>query len=177
MTAGRSANSTSKDWGTPIEYVEAVRQVFNGDIALDPCSNRHSIVNAETEYRLPRQDGLRKPWDFPTIYVNPPYGRDVVRHTSIADWLLRCASAHAVYDSEVLALVPVLTDSGPWKEYIWGRAAAICFFHKRPHFLLNGRPSGRAIIPCAMVYWGDNFAGLFDAFCQFGEVIPIRHGH
>ena len=56
MTAGRTVNSQSVNWCTPPKYVDAVRTVFNDKIALDPCSNEWSIVNAETEYRLPDQD-------------------------------------------------------------------------------------------------------------------------
>lgn len=76
MTAGRSINSISQHWCTPLKYVRAVRGVFGGTIALDPCSNPHSVVAAEAEYQLPNDDGLRLSWDYPTIYVNPPYGAD-----------------------------------------------------------------------------------------------------
>ena len=43
---------------------------------LDPCSNRHSTVRATVEYSLPEIDGLSASWNYPTIFVNPPYGRD-----------------------------------------------------------------------------------------------------
>ncbi len=76
MTAGRTVNSQSVDWCTPKKYVDAVKKVFGGKIALDPCSNEWSIVNAKTEYKLPEHDGLKESWDFPTIYINPPYGAD-----------------------------------------------------------------------------------------------------
>ena len=75
MTAGRTSISTNKDWGTPPLYVTPVRSVL-GKIWLDPCSNRHSIVGAEVEYALPSRDGLACSWNYPTIYVNPPYGAD-----------------------------------------------------------------------------------------------------
>ncbi len=48
MTAGRkNGNSLSQHWCTPPKYVCAVRKFFNGDIALDPCSNEHSVMNAK----------------------------------------------------------------------------------------------------------------------------------
>jgi len=49
MTAGRTLNTLSQDWGTPQKYVNAVREFFGGHIALDPCSNEHSIVQAQTD--------------------------------------------------------------------------------------------------------------------------------
>lgn len=76
MTAGRTVNSQSVGWCTPQKYVSAVREVFGGEISLDPCSNKWSIVQAETSYQLPERDGLRESWNYPTIYVNPPYGAD-----------------------------------------------------------------------------------------------------
>lgn len=127
MTAGRTVNSQSVDWCTPAKYVEAVKRVFGGRISLDPCSNQWSIVDAETEYSLPDHDGLRETLDFPTIYVNPPYGSDKERGTTIKHWLRRYAYAHAHHGAEVLALIPVATNTSHWKEFIWGRATGICF--------------------------------------------------
>jgi hypothetical protein len=40
MSAGRTINTGSQHWGTPQKYVKAMREVFQGDIDLDPCSNR-----------------------------------------------------------------------------------------------------------------------------------------
>jgi DNA N-6-adenine-methyltransferase (Dam). len=83
MTAGRKVISTKKDWGTPQKYVDAVKEVFGGVIYLDPCSSSFSIVKAKVEYKLPDSDGLLESWNFPTIYVNPPYGNDKERRTKI----------------------------------------------------------------------------------------------
>lgn len=79
MSAGRTVNADNKDWGTPPVYVEAVREVFGGEIALDPCSNKWSLVGASVEYLRPANDGLKDSWDYPTIYVNPPYGAEIGR--------------------------------------------------------------------------------------------------
>jgi hypothetical protein len=107
MSAGRKVVGQSQDWGTPPKYVDAVREFFSGVIHLDPCSNRHSIVNARVEYCLPQHDGLRASWNFPTIYVNPPYGIDRKRGTTIKDWLRKCEEAYRLYQSEVIALEPI----------------------------------------------------------------------
>ena len=73
MTAGRSnTESLSQHWCTPPKYVDAIRKFFDGTIALDPCSNRHSIVGATVEYSLPGIDGLAASWNHPTVFVNPP---------------------------------------------------------------------------------------------------------
>jgi len=175
MTAGRKIIGQSQDWGTPQKYANAVREVFDGTIHLDPCSNCYSIVNALVEYSLPKHDGLKESWNFPTIYINPPYGIDRERGTSIKNWLRKCEEAYRLYHSEVIALVPVATNTGHWKKYIYGKAAAICFLYDtRLRFLINGKDAGKgAPMSCAMVYWGNNSECFFKVFIQFGAVVNI----
>ncbi len=176
MSAGRTINTLSQAWGTPPKYVDAVKRFFGGTIALDPCSNASSVVNAQTEYTLPYTDGLKESWDFPTIYVNPPYGLNRERGTRIKDWLYRCAVAHKTYGSEILALIPVATNTGHWKNYIWTRATSICFLYDtRLRFLIDGKDEGKgAPMSCAMIYWGENYLRFEEKFLQFGAVIDLR---
>lgn len=171
--AGRSVHSQSQTWCTPPKYVEAVRKMFDGIITLDPCSNRESIVNAITEYMLPEKDGLKESWNFPTIYVNPPYGADYERGTTIKDWIGRCYLAYKEYSSEVLALIPVATNTVHWKKYIFGKACGICFLYDtRLKFLVNGSTDNKgAPMACAIIYWGKQFDKFRDIFSQFGASI------
>ncbi len=173
MTAGRRAVGQRCDWGTPSKYVVAVREFFGGTIELDPCSNQHSIVDAVVEYTLPLQDGLVESWDFRRIFVNPPYGRDRERGTGIRDWLRRCAAATK---SDVLALVPVATNTGHWKKYVYGKASAICFLSDtRLRFLVDGRDEGvGAPMACAMIYWGAKRRLFSKVFKPFGEVMRLE---
>lgn len=176
MTAGRKVNSKSVDWGTPKKYVDAVRNVL-GTISLDPCSNRWSIVGAETEYVLPT-DGLKESWDFRTIFVNPPYGRDRIRGTTIKDWLRKCAYAHRDHGSEVIALVPVASNTSHWKQYVWGVAASVCFLYDtRLRFLVDGKDEGKgAPMSCSTIYWGENVGRFFTVFESHGFTVDIRRG-
>lgn len=173
MTAGRTINSLSRDWATPKKYVNAVKQVL-GTISLDPCSNQYSIVPAETKYTLPT-DGLAESWNFPTIYVNPPYGADRERGTTIKNWISRCASAYTENHSEVLALIPVATNTSHWKNYIWKVATSICFLYDtRLKFLIEGIESKKgAPMACAMIYWGRHPGKFNDVFSEFGAVVHI----
>ena len=176
MTAGRKVVGHSKDWGTPKKYVDAVRECFGGSIALDPCSNRFSIVQAEVEYLLPKHDGLRESWNYATIYVNPPYGFDREHGRTIKDWLKKCEEAHRVYGAEVIALVPVATNTGHWKRYIYGKAMAISFLYDtRLRFLESGKDSGKgAPMSCAMIYWGRDFDRFSEVFLPFGAVVSLE---
>ncbi len=177
MTAGRKIIGYAKDWGTPKKYVDAVKEMFGGTIELDPCSNRHSIVRAKVEYLLPEHDGLIESWNFPTIYINPPYGLDRAHGTSIRDWLKRCEEANRIYKSEVLALVPVATNTGHWKKYVYGKATAICFLYDtRLKFLVNGKDGGKgAPMSCAMIYWGKYFKRFSEVFMRFGAVVNTEN--
>jgi hypothetical protein len=176
VTAGRNSVSDNKDWGTPPKYVAAVKRFFGGEIALDPCSNEFSVVHAQTEYMLPCNDGLTDPWDYPTIYVNPPYGADKGQGTRIGHWLRRCATAHHEHGSEVLALVPVAVNTGHWKRYVWTQATSVCFLYDtRLRFLVRGLDEGKgAPMACAMIYWGGDYERFLRVFLQYGAVVDIR---
>ena len=180
MTAGRNnAEVLSQHWCTPPKYVNAIREFFAESVALDPCSNRHSIVGATVEYSLPEIDGLSASWNYPTIFVNPPYGRDRERGTTIRDWLRKCAEAHVQHGVEVLALVPVATNTRHWKQYVFGAATAVAFLYDtRLRFLVNGRDGGKgAPMSCAMVYWGPQYERFEKIFVRFGAVVDVRHLH
>lgn len=176
MTAGRTnSKALSQHWCTPPMYVEAVREVL-GQINLDPCSNQYSIVGASTEYRLPKHDGLVESWNFETIYLNPPYGKDHERGTRIKDWLAKCREANHLHGSEILALVPVATNTSHWKENVWGVATAVAFLYDtRLKFLVNGEDSGKgAPMSCAMIYWGEKRMSSFrKVFSRFGAVVDL----
>lgn len=177
MSAGRKVKTQSQDWGTPAKYVQAVKAVFGGKIDLDPCSNAHSIVGAQTEWMLPKHDGLSEKWEFSTIYVNPPYGADFERGTTIKNWLARCANAYREYGAEVLALVPVAPNTAHWKKYVFTQASGICFLYDtRLRFLENGKDFGKgAPMACAMIYWGDNFQQFYEVFIEHGAVVDISN--
>ena len=175
MTAGRTVVGTSLDWCTPPKYISAVKTVFGGAIDLDPCSNTWSIVRAKTEWRLPDVDGLKREWDYETIYVNPPYGSDMARRTRIKDWLKKCAEANSRYGAEVIALVPVAANTSHWKEYVWPKAECVCFLYDtRLRFLVNGRDDGKgAPMACAVIYWGKDKHRFSSEFSQHGAVVDL----
>lgn len=179
MTAGRTVNSQSVRWCTPRRYVDAITRVLGDPVALDPCSDEYSIIPARTCYMLPHSDGLRESWEHSTIFVNPPYGADRERGTTIRHWLRRCMCAHLDYDAEVLALVPIAANTRHWKESVWGRASALCFLYDtRLRFLEDGCDQGKgAPMACAMIYWGHSTDHFIDVFTDFGAAINIRELH
>lgn len=175
MTAGRQAVTETKNWCTPKKYVDAVKKVFEGVIDLDPCSNKDSIVNAETEYLLPDKDGLKASWDFNRIYVNPPYGSDRENGTTIRDWFIRIAQARE-RGSEIIALVPVATNTAHWKDYVYPLATSICFLYDtRLKFFINGREDNKgAPMSCCVIYYGNNPDLFSNVFSEHGAVLSLQ---
>lgn len=173
----RENTSKNKEWNTPQKYVDVVSKFFNGQIDLDPCSNKFSIVKAYREFILPEKDGLKEEWYYKRIFVNPPYGNDPIRGTNIKDWFKKCVDTQEYYQSEILLLVPVATNTTHWKNYVFGEAEAICFLaDTRLKFLVDGEDKGKgAPMACAMVYYGDNYQLFNEVFTDFGAVVNISN--
>lgn len=175
MTAGRTINSQNTSWCTPKKIVDAVKDFF-GVIHLDPCSNNYSIVDAEVKYILP-QDGLKENWGlFRNIYVNPPYGKDKERKTSISNWIEKCLFTYENYNSEIIALIPVATNTSHWKKYIWNKATSICFLYdSRLKFIINGNEDNKgAPMSCCIVYWGKQKNKFTERFNTLGAVVKLQ---
>jgi site-specific DNA-methyltransferase (adenine-specific) len=154
--SGHIASAARENWNTPPIIVEAVRLMLGGSVDLDPCSNPASQVGAKRRYsREDGQDGLSMPWDAPTIYVNPPFGK------GIAKWVGRCVQA-ARDGSRVVLLVPAAVDTRHWHDMIFRHAAEICFLRGRVEFV---GAKASAPFATALVYFGASGA---DTFRRYG---------
>ncbi|MCL1893580.1 MAG: phage N-6-adenine-methyltransferase [Holophagaceae bacterium] len=176
MSAGRQNITSNKDWCTPKQYVNAVKKVWDGRIDLDPCSSIYSIVNATTEFMLPERNGLYEEWDYPTIYVNPPYGNDRVHGTTIRDWFCKIAHTYQKYDNEIIALVPVATNTLHWKQYVFPVARSICFLYDtRLKFIIGGTDDNKgAPMACCTIYYGKTPSAFEKIFSSFGATITLN---
>lgn len=177
MTAGRKVNTFSQSWCTPPKYISAIKNFWNGNIDLDPCSNEYSMVEAKTEFILPETDGLMVEWDYKTIYVNPPYEADRYRGTTIKNWISKCAYTHSKYNSDIIALIPVATNTSHWKKYIFGTADALCFLaDTRLKFYVDGVEHDKgAPMACCLVYWGNEVDRFIEHFIEYGATIDISN--
>lgn len=176
MTAGRTNSyQISTGWCTPPKYANAVKVFFSGELELDPCSNKFSLIESKTKFMLPEKDGLVEEWNYKTIFVNPPYGSDRERGTTIKNWIKKCEEAHSRYNAEVLALIPVATNTRHWKDFIFGKAAGICFLYDtRLKFMIDGVIDEKgAPMSCAMVYWGNNIERFESVFSPYGAALDL----
>ncbi len=176
MTVGRNNTTSNKDWCTPIKYTKAINDFFNDKLKLDPCSNPNSIIKADIKFELPT-DGLKQDWNYSTIYVNPPYGRDKERKTTIKNWIQKIYETYSKYNNEILALIPVATNTSHWKLYIFGKATGVCFLYDtRLKFRINGNENNKGSpMACAMGYWGKDYDKFKNIFGRYGYIANIKY--
>ena len=172
MSAGRKSISEKKDWNTPPKYIELIEKML-GDIDLDPCSNVDSMVNAKVKYILPT-NGLCESWDYKNIFINPPYGRDVVNKTSLYNWIEKGVKT-SKNGSEILYLIPVATNTRHFKELIFKNACGICFLNDtRLKFWSDGVEDKKgAPMACCFIYFGNDYDKFHNIFSNNGKCFKI----
>lgn len=127
-------SSVSFEWGTPKDLFKDLDREFH--FTLDPCA---SPQNAKCKHFFTRADnGLEQDWGQETVFMNPPYGRQVVCWMRKAYWASRTGAT-------VVCLVPARTDTQWWHDYsIQGE---IRFLKGRLHFeLFIGEESRKAVM-------------------------------
>lgn len=96
-------SSKSGDWSTPQDFFEKLDSEFH--FTLDPCATKK---NAKcSKYFSRRQNGLGQPWKGHTVFMNPPYGREIVK------WVRKAYES----DATVVCLLPARTDTAWWHDY------------------------------------------------------------
>ncbi|PWA11088.1 adenine methyltransferase [Pueribacillus theae] len=105
-------SSRSSDWETPQDFFDELDKEFN--FTLDPCA---SHTNAKCDKYFTKEDnGLLQDWSGETVFMNPPYGRE------IKDWV-RKAYEESLKGTTVVCLLPARTDTRWFHDYIYGNAA------------------------------------------------------
>lgn len=165
MSAGRNNISNKKDWCTPPYYANLVGHFFDCKIDLDPCSNAHSLIEAKEKILLPN-DGLLADWNNKNIFINPPYGRDKERGTTIYDWIEKASNAE---NSDILMLIPVATNTSHFKDLIFKKFDYICFLDDtRLKFYNQGKEDKKgAPMACCMVYKSSNIVHFVNNCFKF----------
>ena len=166
-----AVSSVSNEWYTPARYVEAVREVFGGKIELDPASSKeaNAIVRAENIYTV-SDNGLAKPWNAATLFLNPPYGR-INGKSQAGVWAHRLISEYNAGNVREAVLLVNACTSEKWFEPLF--TFPICFSNRRISF--NGS-NGKGCSPTkgsSFIYFGKNpgrFASAFEAH-NLGTVI------
>ncbi len=97
-------SSQTDEWATPSELFDNLDEEFS--FTLDPCATHE---NAKCEkYYTKQTSGLAMAWENHTVFMNPPYGREIGR------WLRK---AYNEKDATVVCLIPARTDTTWWHKY------------------------------------------------------------
>ena len=99
--------SQKHDWETPQDFFDRLDAEFR--FTLDPCCTPET-AKCPT-YFTPVEDGLSQDWAGHTVYMNPPYGREIVK------WMKKAYESCVVGGATVVCLVPARTDTNWWHTY------------------------------------------------------------
>lgn len=133
-------SSKTNEWDTPQDFYDKLNQEFCFD--LDPCST-HSNAKTQMHYTQ-EEDGLKQDWGGHTVFMNPPYGRDISR------WIQKAYEESLKPNTTVVCLIPARTDTSYWHDYIFGKANDIRFIRGRLKF---GNSKNAAPFPSAVVVY------------------------
>jgi site-specific DNA-methyltransferase (adenine-specific) len=96
----------SNEWATPQYLYDELHAEFN--FTLDPCCTPETAKCGK--YYTPEDDGLSKQWGGEIVFMNPPYGRDIIH------WMRKAYMA-SLNGAIVVCLVPARTDTRWWHCY------------------------------------------------------------
>ena len=143
-------------WLTPPEIIAAL-----GPFDLDPCAAPlpRPWPTATRHITLP-EDGLRSEWNG-RVWCNPPFG------TQTGQWLARMAE-----HGNGIALAFARTDTAMFHRHVFGRADAVMFLAKRPHFYRPDgvRAAGNSGGPICLIAYGEANAQTLRASGLAGAV-------
>ena len=138
-------SSKTEEWETPQDLFDYLD--FQYSFTLDPCATSKSAKCEK--YYTREDDGLSKSWEGESVFMNPPYGRDIKR------WIKKAYEEGQKPNTMVVCLIPSRTDTKYWHKYCM-RAKTIMFVKGRLKF---GGSQNSAPFPSAVV--------VFDGDRQF----------
>lgn len=125
-------------WSTPQVFFDQLNKEFN--FTLDPCATRE---NAKcSKYFTKQEDGLKQDWGGETVFVNPPYGREIKK------WVKKASEESKKPGTTVVMLMPARTDTTYFHDYIYKKVKEIRFIRGRLKF---GNAKNSAPFPSMVV--------------------------
>lgn len=102
-------SSEKTDWSTPQDFFDELNKMYH--FSLDPCATKE---NAKCEkFFTVHDDGLSQSWQKHNVFMNPPYGRQIVR------WMEKALEEWAKGDCTIVALVPARTDTRWFHDFVY----------------------------------------------------------
>ena len=158
-----SRNTGDFEWYTPIEIIEAAREVM-GIIDLDPasCVMANEVVKAEKFY-TEEDDGLKQEWSG-KVWMNPPYNQPLL--TFFCEKLAN--SYKDGFVTEAIVLVNNPTDT-KWFQNLANDSTAICLTAGRVKYWKPDKTTAsHPLQGQAIFYLGNNPEKFADTFSSHG---------
>jgi len=134
-------NGNGREWATSPEIFDPLHAEF--DFTLDPCS---TPSNAKCrKFYTEADNGLTQTWGRESVFMNPPYGREIYAWTKKAR---ESAAAGAL----VVGLLPASTDLRWWHDDVIGHAE-VRFIRGRVRFLTGGPYRASGFSASVVVIW------------------------
>jgi len=161
----KAAFTGDNEWYTPKIYIEAVREVFGGEIDLDPATSEFAqeYIKAKKYYTV-KDDGLNLPWEG-KIWLNPPYSKDLL--PLFVEKLIQETIAERL--KEIIVLTHNYTDTA-WFHSVEAISDLICFTRGRVRFVDDEGNEAAPTQGSAFFYIGENQETFKEVFGEFGFI-------
>jgi site-specific DNA-methyltransferase (adenine-specific) len=119
--------SDSNEWYTPQKLFDIIEKKLNLRFTLDPCATKLSTKCEK--YYTKEDDGLSKSWKGETVFINPPYSKDLQ-----PAFIKKAFEEAKDINTKCVLLIPARTDTKIWHNYIFKYATRILFIEGRIKF-------------------------------------------
>ena len=133
--------SNSCEWSTPQLLFDILNAEFNFN--TDVCATQYDAKCKH--FYSPEDDGLSKTWTG-TCFMNPPYGREIIK------WVKKASSECRKNKSTIVCIVPSRTDT-KWMHEYCSEADEIRLIKGRLHF--NDGPNAAPFPSCIVIFKPD----------------------
>jgi hypothetical protein len=164
LTAQIDPNSDERY--TPVEWADLVREVFGGEIDLDPATCRAALAYVPAKRIFTREDnGLEQEWAG-RVYLNPPYSQPLMGQF--------CGKLLAELGKHKVRQAICLTNCAPassWWQALAVAADCVCLPAKRINF---GNSGDRNRFDSSFFYFGPETKEFKRAFGDRGVCGRLR---
>ena len=169
-------SSTTNEWYTPPEILDAVRDVI-GDIELDPasCTAANEFVRAERIYTV-EDNGLAQFWGARSLFLNSPYGK--IGSRSGQDVWMECLISQLGSIETCIALTKAVPGYVWWDQlFRGGWPGLLCITEGRLSFISSdGGKRGQSKAASSLWYYGPYENEFRERFESIGRVLEPEHG-
>lgn len=131
-------SSLTDNWATPKRFFDRLDKVFH--FTVDVCA---SVGNAKcAHYYDKATNGLSQNWDHEVVWMNPPYGRQIIH------WVKKASETKGI----VVGLLPSRTDPKWFQDHVLDKAVVI-YLGGRLRFGDESKPAPFGSI---LAVWGDS---------------------